>query len=590
MGVVYRAEDLRLGRQVALKFLPRELAADAGALGRFEREAQAASSLNHPNICTIYGLEECGGQPVMVMELLEGETLEAIIARGPLPVEKAISMAIQMATALDAAHSKGIVHRDLKPGNVLVGPFGLKVLDFGLAKMQRPVVLSLETPAPATQKGSILGTLHYMSPEQVQGKDADASSDIFSFGAVLYEMLAGRRAFEGPNAACVMAAILALDPKPLGRPIPPALELALSRCLAKETGQRWQTARDLTAALECVATPPAPLVGPRLGKPVMLGMACLCLLGLAAALRFLSPMPAPARATSPPPARAAAASLVLPATKPLSNLASTMTFQPGPISRLSVSPDGARIAFIESGHLYVRRLESSEKQLLGEATGVPFWSPDNRAVAAASGNRLMRFDLDGTAPRQLCVVNTVLAGTWGQDGTILIGLVHNGIYRVPATGGELVAVTNLDSSHGETRHLAPRFLPGGQRFLYIRASAQPGRSMLCVGSLQSSERKEIMPVESNVEFVADPVNARRGYLLFTTGSVLSAKTFDLNTLTAGAATVWLGATITSNATLEAALSTADFSAARNALALHTPDRDGGITIVRNWMNRLGEQR
>jgi eukaryotic-like serine/threonine-protein kinase len=596
MGVVYRAEDLKLGRQVALKFLPRELAADAGALERFRREAQAASSLNHPNICTIYGLEECDGQPVIAMELLEGETLEAILARGALPVEKAVSLAIAMAAALDAAHRKGIVHRDLKPGNVLVGKFGLKVLDFGLAKMERPVALTFETRAHATQKGSILGTLHYMSPEQVQGKDADASSDIFSFGVALYEMLAGRRAFDGPNTARVMAAILTLEPPPLGRSIPSALELILRRCLAKEPEERWQTARDLKAALECMAAPVAALplaAAPerrfRWRQPLMVGMGCLCLLGLAV-FGYLRPKPAPLRAaaraasaaldnrqpTSPPPAQAS-----LPAVP-----ARIVTIQPGAVSRLSLSPDGKRIAFVESGHLYARRLESSEAQLLGDVNGSPFWSPDSRSVAAASGNRLMRFDLDGSEPRQICTVNTNLAGAWGPDGTILIGLQRSGIYRVPASGGTLAPVTILDSTRNETRHLDPVFIPGGKRFLYVRASNQAGQSMLYAGSLQSAERKEIMPVESNVEFVASRGNGRQGYLIFTVGKALAAKTFNLDTLTAGAATMPLGDAVTSTGTLDAAISTGDFSVTGSALVFRAMGGNSGITVIRNWMKRL----
>ena len=588
MGVVYRAEDLKLGRQVALKFLPRELATDAGALERFRREAQAASALNHPNICTIYGLEECDGQPVIVMELLEGETLEAILERGALPVEKAVSLAILIAAALDAAHRKGIVHRDLKPGNNLVGKFGLKVLDFGLAKMERPVALSLETPAHATQKGSILGTLHYMSPEQVQGKDADASSDIFSFGAALYEMLAGRRAFEGPNTARVMASILTLEPPPLERPIPPALELLMRRCLAKEPEERWQSARDLKAALEWTAVPqtalplaPVPERRFQLSRPMILGMAaCLGLIGLAV-VRYLHPA-APVAALGMP-ARFQPISLVSPP-----KAARIATTQAGSVSRLSLSPDGTRIAFTDSGRLYVRRLESSEAQLLGETSGVPFWSPDSRSIAAAWGDRLMRFDLDGSAPRQICTVNTNLAGTWGPDGTILIGLIHGGIHRVPASGGTLAPVTALDSARHETRHLDPRFLPGGRRFLYIRATNEAGRSMLYAGSLDSGEGKAIMPVESNVEFVAGG-SGRPGYLIFMAGKSLAAKTFDPDTLTPGAGTMPLGDAVITNGTVDAALSAADFSATASALAFRAPGGNGGITLLRDWMKPLSFQ-
>jgi len=243
MGVVYRAEDLTLGREVALKFLPASLAElPESMVRRFEREARAASALNHPNICTIYGFEEAGGQPFIAMELVEGETLASRLAKGPVPLAQTMSFAIQIARALDEAHRKGIVHRDLKPANIMLSKSCVKVLDFGVAKIE-PDALGDSLASP------IKGTLHYLSPEQVQGKEADSRSDIFTFGLVLYEMLSGRRAFEGDNAAAVMAAILERDTTPVGTAIPPALDLVLSRCLVKEPEERWQSARDLGFAL-----------------------------------------------------------------------------------------------------------------------------------------------------------------------------------------------------------------------------------------------------------------------------------------------------------------------------------------------------
>ena len=249
MGVVYRAEDLTLGRQVALKFLPSSITELPELMvRRFEQEARAASALNHPNICTINGLEEAAGQPFLVMELVEGETLASRLAKGPVPLAQTISFAIQIARALDEAHSKRIVHRDLKPANIMLSKGGVKVLDFGVAKLDPPGLGdSLSSP--------ITGTLHYLSPEQVQGKEGDARSDIFTFGLVLYEMLSGQRAFEGDNAAAVMAAILERETPPVGTAVPPALELILNRCLTKEPEQRWQSARHLGFALAALTQP-----------------------------------------------------------------------------------------------------------------------------------------------------------------------------------------------------------------------------------------------------------------------------------------------------------------------------------------------
>jgi hypothetical protein len=257
--------------------------------------------------------------------------------------------------------------------------------------------------------------------------------------------------------------------------------------------------------------------------------------------------------------------------------------------RLSLSPDEQRIAYIDAGHLYVLRLGSGEVQSPGDANGVPFWSPDSRSIAAASGKRLMRFDLDGSAPRDVCGVNSTLTGAWGPDGTILMGFQKDGIYRVPAAGGTAVRVTTIDPSRNETRHLAPQFLPGGRRFLYIAGSGKAGQSMLYVGSLESAERKEIMPVESNVEFVSSRRVAQQGYLVFTMGRVLTAKTFNLTTLNAGARTLPIGELVTSTGTIDAAVSTGDFSATKDLLAFRPMASRSGITVIRGWMDRLDQQ-
>lgn len=263
MGVVYRAEDLKLGRQVALKFLP--MSAEEATplmLDRFHREARAASALSHPNICTIHGVEEFAGQPVIVMELLEGETLGARLTRGPLASNEVLPLAIQIAGALEMAHRKGIVHRDLKPANVMLTKSGPKLLDFGLAKMERAVPAKDETATAVTQAGAVLGTWPYMSPEQLQARDCDARSDLFSFGLILYEMLSGRPAFQGDSAAGVMAAILERDPAPLPESVLFPLRRLISKCLSKNPDERWHSAHDLRTALEWIAESPAAGLAP----------------------------------------------------------------------------------------------------------------------------------------------------------------------------------------------------------------------------------------------------------------------------------------------------------------------------------------
>jgi eukaryotic-like serine/threonine-protein kinase len=598
MGVVYRAQDQKLGRYVALKFLPLELAGDPVALGRFQREARAASALNHPNICTIHGVEEHSGQPFIVMELLEGETLEARLAKGPLPVDTALALAIQIAGALDAAHRKSVVHRDLKPGNVLLTKSGPKVLDFGLAKMDRVAGSGLAS-AHVTREGAILGTLHYMSPEQVQGKAAGAASDIFSFGLVMYEMLAGQRAFGGQNSALVIAAILTAEPPVLTDAIFPAgLARVVRRCLAKDPEERWQSARDLKAALEWIADGEPAVLPPQPAAP--------------------PPVPAAARPAWPswitsgmhPGPRnwlalgafiAALAALILVAVPRWRDWRETAPSRPvtrftvsapggGNITRLRLSPDGRSLAFVAGGRIYIRSFDSIESHVLEgtEGAGSPFWSPDGRSLAFPAAGKLKVIDIAGGVARVLCEVNTVVAGAWAPDGTILIGVVGDGLFRVAASGGPLTRFTQLDRSHNENRHLLPQFLPGGRRFLFTAGAVRAGESVLHAGSLDSAKRSAIMPVESNVTFAPSGADGLRGYLVFTRGNVLMARPFDAGQLRVEGEPFPIVESVGSTPALGAAVTIADFSAAGGALAYRPAiSRQaldaGGITVIQNWM-------
>jgi serine/threonine protein kinase len=597
MGVVYRAQDLRLGRYVALKFLPQDLAGDPIARGRFEREARAASALNHPNICTIHGVEECAGQPVIVMELLEGDTLERRLQEGPLPPEKALALAIQMAAALDSAHRRGIVHRDLKPANVLLTDSGLKLLDFGLAKMEGIPGLygsgyGGAYPAHVTREGAVLGTLQYMSPEQVQGKPAGPASDIFSLGAVLYEMLSGRRAFGAENPALAIAAILTYEPPPLAESFA-TLDRVLRRCLAKDPEDRWQTARDLKSALESVAArphtiPPPQQVAPRRSR--RRGWLTAATVGVTL-LVLLASVTLPRRREAPPGGAKLTRFTV---TSPNS----------GAIMRLNVSPDGRSLAFISGGRIHVRSFDSSETRVLDgtDGSGTPFWSPDGRYVAFPAAGKLKVIGAAGGPVRILSEVNTNLGGSWSDDGTIVIGLVGDGLYRVASSGGSLTRLTELDPARGESRHLAPQFLPGGRRFLFIAGAAKAGETMLYAGSLNSGQREPIMPVESNVVFVPSDANGPMGRLVFLRGHVLMAQSFDSGKLRVEGEAFPIAESVVANNAIGAVITIGEFSAAGNALAYRpVPNRPiipvglnlrpstgampagiDGITVVRNW--------
>jgi Tol biopolymer transport system component/predicted Ser/Thr protein kinase len=510
MGEVWKAGDTRLGRDVAIKI------SDEQFSERFEREARAVAALNHPNICHLYD----AGPNYLVMEYIEGTPL-----KGPLPVEKAVEYSGQILDALDAAHRKSITHRDLKPANILVTKQGIKLLDFGLAK--QAVRLGEDEPTKAlTDQGQILGTLHYMSPEQLQGKDADPRSDLFSFGCVLYEMLSGKRAFEGQSSASVIAAILERPAPSIANLAPPAMDRLLRRCLAKDPDDRWQTARDLEFELRGIyesGSRPNVLANGITGRKGLLtnvrlawSVAAFLSVGLIAALalgafvylrRAPQDVPAIRFLVSPP-----------------GNLAGFGTTTPGTTAPVAVSPDGRRIAFVAANNegkfvLWVRSLDTLAPLALAATEGAssPFWSPDSRFLGFFAGGKLKKIDISGGPPLTLCDASNSRGATWSRDGVIIFNPANqSALQKVDASGGAPSAVTVL--TPGETAHMRPSFLPDGRHFLY-RAVKGGGGGPVYVASLDSSERKLLLNADSqNVLY-------SRGHLLFLRETTLMAQPF-----------------------------------------------------------------
>ena len=493
MGEVYRARDTRLGRDVAIKTVRGEFS------GRFLGEARAISALNHPHICTLYDV----GPDYLVMELLEGETL-----RGPLKVDKAVEYAGQILDALDAAHRHGITHRDLKPANILVTQRGVKLLDFGLAKQ------AVEEGAPPleslTRTGQIVGTLPYMAPEQLQGKPADARSDIFSFGCVLYEILSGKRAFPGSSSATIMASILEREPAALDLPSP--LERVIATSLAKDPDRRFQNALDLKRALVW-ATEPQP-AATAVAKPRRWYWAATAGAVVAAALGGWAVSPSRSAKSEEP----------------------VMRFQISPPEKTTfafivISPDGRRVAFTTTDaarkrQLWVRDLDAIAARPMAGTEGArnPFWSPDSRAIAFFADGKLKKIEAAGGPPQVLAdAEENIAGGAWSSGGMIVYRPSPLGpIVEVSAGGGDPKPATQLDISQGEGAHNWPQFLPGDRRFLYLNRSRQSG---IYIGSLDSKEEKvRVMASESSAVYAATPDGG--GRLLFLRGRTLMAQPFD----------------------------------------------------------------
>jgi eukaryotic-like serine/threonine-protein kinase len=531
MGEVYLAEDTRLKRKVALKLLPTELTANQDRLRRFEQEARAASALNHPNIITIHEIGESGQWHYLVTELIDGETLRERLNQGRIGFSAALDIALQIASALVAAHKAGIVHRDIKPENIMLRSDGLvKVLDFGLAKLTESSTSGLSSNAPTraqvnTETGMVMGTARYMSPEQARGQKVDARTDIFSFGVVFYEMITGRAPFEGETTSDVVAAILKSEPPPLvdgAHEVPRELEHIVSRALRKDPERRYQVVKDLLLDLEDLKQRPSEVSVPaKRPLPHLVWIAATALLlvaTLALAIAYFQRAPVEVRAVR---------SFILAPEKSSFNLIDTNA------GSLSISPDGRRLTFVAptaegKNLLWVRSLDALSAQALAgtEDAYYPFWSPDSRFIGFFAGGKLKKIEAAGGPTLTLCDAPLARGGAWNRDGVIVFAPDSAGpLQQISASGGVTSAVTKLDDARGELTHRWPYFLPDGQHFLYLRRSITGSESetAIYVASLGSKESKLLLRTNSNVAYA-------QGYLLFLREGTLMAQPFDAQRL------------------------------------------------------------
>jgi serine/threonine protein kinase/Tol biopolymer transport system component len=563
MGEVYRAIDTRLDRKVAVKVCA------ARFTSRFEREARAISALNHPHICTLYDV----GPNYLVMELVEGETLAARLAKGPLPMEMVLRYGAQIADALAAAHAQGIIHRDLKPSNIMVTRSGVKVLDFGLAKLTRPVTPDAQPAEPLTASHAVMGTLAYMAPEQLEGGECDARSDIFSLGLVLYEMSTGKRAFASKTHADLVDEVMRCQPAPMEN-APSQMRVVLA-CLARDPEDRWQSARDLKRELEWASTgetkaakPAAVKRARRYALPLAAALLCL-ILGVAAKTWFQ---------------RAPAATPIVRLSIPLPEESAIVNPQ-GAVGPPAISPDGSTVAVALGGgdkrSLWLRRLDSDRFDRLPGTEGAvqPFWSPDGRQIAFFAGGKLKKMPLSGGEPQTLCTVaeSAERGGAWSPAGAILYGVNHAGLFRISDRGGPPQQVAGLDQDLDENSLRNPAFLPDGNRFVFFSRTNNLDNRAVYLYSLDGTSmrrRKKLVVADPQIAVGRDPATGR-DHLLFSRGGKLWEQAFDAG----GEALAGEAAAISEDV--------GEFSVSRTGVLVSR--RTGRADIRFTWLDRSGRE-
>jgi len=587
MGEVYKAADTRLNRTVAIKVLPAQFSENLEMKQRFEREAQTIAGLNHPHICTLYDAGHQDGIEYLVMEYLEGESLAERLARGALPLDEAVKVAIAIADALDKAHGQGVTHRDLKPGNIMLTEGGAKLLDFGLAKLRQQTSRPGSGSAPAgdTTPGTILGTMQYMSPEQLEGKDADARTDIFAFGAVLYEMVTGKKVFDARSQALLIASIMSAEPEPLSKTeptAPSALDYVVKQCLAKDPEQRWQTAGDMLRQLRWIAegdTESGVLSTKTVWwrKPGLAARAALAVVALLVAVMALPTVRYYRGADKPPETR----------------FVVTVPDMPVP-EAVSISPDGRWIAFsardASSTALFVRPLITAEPtKLVGtEGAGRLFWSPDSRSIAFFAGGKLKKVDAVGGAPQNICETPDLLGGTWNSEGVIVFAS-SQGLQRVLAIGGEPSPIQAAGAAGTATeKRQEPYFLPDGRHYLYLAASEKPSGAAIFAGALDSKDATRLVSAQSNAVYAA-------GHLFYHREGTLYAQAFNPGKLSLSGEAVRIADKIPYGTTGAAAFAASQTGILifRNNSQLQTPGgpaaNAGMPSVPLLWVDRSGKK-